>query len=265
MNNLLAYLPYCGTPPVPAELASRWNIDFTLIGIIVALAAWHALRIGIFDYGAARLRRASFLTGWSVLALSLISPLCALSVALFSARVTQHMVLAVVAAPLIALAGARFNDSGRSGPDHGRSAFRAAGLFAVLLWAWHSPELYASTFASDAMYWTMHATIVGSAILLWHMLLNGSRENALSRVGAGFITLLQMGLLGALITFAPGALYSPHLLTTRAWNLTALEDQQLGGLIMWIPTSAIFLIAALLTMYSVLRDGAVAHVGRADV
>ena len=81
-----------------------------------------------------------------------------------------------------------------------------------------------------------------------------SHEHALTRVVAGVVTLTQMGLLGALIAFAPRPLYTPHLVTAPIWNLTALEDQQLGGLIMWIPASAVFLVAALITAYSVLRE-----------
>ncbi len=188
---------------------------------------------------------------------SLVSPLCALSVSLFSARVTQHMLIAAIAAPLIAFASTR----PRHSPRAASNPFHAAGLFAVALWAWHWPQLYSATFASDTVYWLMHASITGAALYLWTTLF--SAANALARVGAGFLTLMQMGLLGALITFASGVLYAPHLLTTQSWGLSALEDQQLGGLIMWIPTSAVFLIAALLTLYSVLKEGSEQQVGAA--
>lgn len=76
----------------------------------------------------------------------------------------------------------------------------------------------------------------------------------LARVVAGFVTLTHMGLLGALITFAPRTLYTPHLATAPAWGLTPLEGQQLGGLVMWIPVSVVFLIVALATAYTVLRE-----------
>jgi putative membrane protein len=58
-------------------------------------------------------------------------------------------------------------------------------------------------------------------------------------------TTLQMGLLGALLTFAPEPVFAPHLFTTEAWGLSSLEDQQLGGAIMWIVGSGIYLVAAL--------------------
>jgi putative membrane protein len=252
MNNLPAYIPYCGTPPLPAEIWTRWNLDFALLGLLAALCAWHAVHFRVLARSGSRFRQGAFASGWFVLTASLVSPLCALSVSLFSARVTQHMLIAAIAAPLIALASTRPHRSLRAASN----PFHAAGLFAVVLWAWHWPQLYSATFASDTVYWLMHATITGAAIYLWTTLLSrSSASNALARVGAGFLTLMQMGLLGALITFASGALYAPHLLTTQRWGLSALEDQQLGGLIMWIPTSAVFLIAALLTLYSVLKEG----------
>jgi putative membrane protein len=260
MNNLPAYIPYCGTAPLPTEIWARWNLDLALLGLLAALCAWHAVHFRVFARSSSRLRQTAFVSGWFVLIASLVSPLCALSVSLFSARVTQHMLIAAIAAPLLALASMRPHRSPRTADN----PFHAAGLFAVALWAWHWPQLYSATFASDTVYWLMHATITGTGVYLWTTLLStSSGSNALARVGAGFLTLMQMGLLGALITFASGVLYAPHLLTTQSWGLTALEDQQLGGLIMWIPTSAVFLIAALLTLYSVLKEGSEQQVGAA--
>jgi putative membrane protein len=257
MNNLPVYIPYCGTAPLPAEIWARWNFDLALLGLLAALCAWHAVHFRVFARSSSRLRQSAFASGWFVLIASLVSPLCALSVSLFSARVTQHMLIAAIAAPLIAFASTLPRRSARVASN----PFHAAGVFAVALWAWHWPQLYSATFASDTVYWLMHASIAGTAVYLWTTLLSAS--NALARVGAGFLTLMQMGLLGALITFASGVLYTPHLLTTQSWGLSALEDQQLGGLIMWIPTSAVFLIVALLTLYSVLKEGSEQQVGAA--
>ena len=260
MNNLPAYIPYCGTAPLPAEIWARWNPDLALLGLLAVLCAWHAVHFRLFERSGSRLRQSAFVSGWFVLIASLVSPLCALSVSLFSARVTQHMLIAAIAAPLLAFASMRPHLSLHAASN----PFRAAALFAVALWAWHWPQLYSATFASDTVYWLMHVTITGTAVYLWTTLIATSSEsNALARVGAGFATLMQMGLLGALITFAPGVLYAPHLLTTQSWGLSALEDQQLGGLIMWIPTSAVFLVAALLTLYSVLKEGSEQQLGAA--
>src|SRR5690606_7889140 len=100
-------LPYCGAPPVPADLWRNWNLDPVLLAVLagVALAYGIALRSGpaAVRRPAGRLEPGSFYGGWLVLTLALVSPLCSLSVALFSARVGQHMLIALVAAPLIAL------------------------------------------------------------------------------------------------------------------------------------------------------------------
>ncbi len=258
MNELLARMAYCGTAPVPEEIWSRWNLDPILIGVLLVLFMWHARqtrttnpRWSQFPLPAAT-RRTALYAGWTALALGLISPICALSVSLFSARVTQHMWLTVVAAPLIALGGIGAPAAARS--SRMMTPFTAAGLFAISLWWWHWPSMYARTFTSDIAYWAMHVSMIGTALLLWCALLAPSHESALARVIAAFGTLTQMGLLGALIVFAPRALYSPHFLTAPAWNLSALEDQQLGGLIMWIPAGVAFLIIARIAAHSVLRE-----------
>lgn len=226
----LAHVPYCGVPPVPAALAGRWNLDPALIAALLAGLALYLL------LGRPRpsWRTAAFCAGWAIAAVALVSPLCALSVALFSARIGQHMILTLAAAPLLALGwpGAR-----------GRSPLAAAVVFAVLLWVWHAPQPYAATFASPAAYWAMHLSLTGGAVWLWAALLEG--PPALARAGAAALSMMQMGFLGALLTLAPRALYGPHQLTTAAWGLTPLQDQQLGGALMWAPGGLVFLTAAL--------------------
>lgn len=253
MNDLPISVPYCGLSPLPDDIWSRWNLDPLLIAALLVLFVAHAAWRKRFERGAPSdaARTASFYAGWGALAVGLVSPLCALSVALFSARVTQHMWLTLIAAPLLALSFISAED--RSALPR-LSPFTAAGVFALALWTWHWPVLYALTFTSDVAYWAMHITMIGSAIVLWQSLLDASNEHVLARVSAGFVTLTHMGMLGALITFAPRTLYTPHLLTAPTWGLTALEDQQLGGLVMWIPSGAVFLVAALASMYTVLRS-----------
>ena len=95
-------LPYCGSPPLPSTLWFRWNADPILLAVLVA-AAW------LYWLGSRRAARTPavgtqslFYAGWTIAAASLISPLCALSVSLFAARLAQHAILALVAAPLVA-------------------------------------------------------------------------------------------------------------------------------------------------------------------
>lgn len=115
----------------------------------------------------------------------------------------------------------------------------AAGVFAVALWYWHAPEPYALTFSSTVVYWLMHLTLYGSALWLWSVLLTASGERLAEGIAAGLLTTAQMSLLGATITFADRPLYGPHLFTAPLWRLSPLEDQQLGGVLMWIPAGFI--------------------------
>ena len=134
----LQVLPYCGAPPDPGELLSRFNLDPVLMVILAALAVAH-----LINTSTVRLRAAAA-CGWAIAAVALLSPLCALSVSLFSARVGQHMVLVLVAAPLMALAlpVARRRAAG----DCGSSGI----AFFVALWIWHMPVPYDATFSSTA-------------------------------------------------------------------------------------------------------------------
>ncbi len=233
----IAPLPYCGSPPLPGELLSRFNLDPVLIAALLLLALLHL--------ASRRLARQRIYAacGWLIASGALITPLCALSVALFSARVAQHMLLILVAAPLLALAlppgGARFARARLWG---------ASGLFLIALWFWHMPRPYDATFESTALYWAMHVTLSGSAVLLWREILQNRSEQAMEAVAAGALSSMQMGLLGAVLAMAGRPLFFWHLTTTQVWGLTPLEDQQLGGVFMWVPGILLFLWAALRTL-----------------
>lgn len=254
-----AHLPYCGALPTPEALWTRWNLDPVLIMALLALA-------GVYGFGAARLARSgrptargeqgAFYAGWAIAAAALISPLCALSVSLFSARVAQHMMLTLAAASLVAAgrpAAALMALLGRE-PTAEAAPLASAGLFAVLLWFWHAPAPYAATFASPVAYWAMHVSLFGAALWLWAGLLDRTAARLMLTLGASLVSTVQMGLLGALITLAPRPIYGPHALTTAAWGLTPLQDQQLGGGIMWVPGCVVFLAASILVLWLALRQ-----------
>lgn len=251
MKDILATIPYCGLPPSPAEIWARWNLDPTLLIALAALLAWHGHTGALSVSGRSTpAQRGFFVVGWLAVVLALASPLCALSVSLFSARVAQHMWITMAAAPLLVLAGSRLR------PAKLRvSPMTSASLFAFALWAWHLPRLYDLTFRSDLAYWSMHVSLTAAALLLWSSLLRGAPDQWAARLCAGFVTIMHMGLLGALITLAPRTLYQAHLLTSGAWGFTPLEDQQLGGLIMWVPAGAALLMGGLGVLYGVLATG----------
>jgi putative membrane protein len=229
--------PYCGSPPVPAELFTAWNLDpvlITSLGIGLTAGLLVIRRSGV-DVAA---RRRWFLACILVLAVAFLSPLCALSSALFSARVVHHVLLVAVAAPLVVLAF-----PARSAL--GAHWLGAATLVHILtLWIWHAPQPYAFALSSDAAYWIMELTLMASAVAFWRGVL-GPRAATAPALFAHLTVIVQMGLLGALITFAPAPLYAQHFLTTTPFGLMALEDQQLAGLVMWVPALVPYLAAAL--------------------
>ena len=225
-------VPYCGSAPSPVDLATRFNFDPILIVALALICTLQVLAI--------RRHRGAAIAGWLCAAAAWISPLCALSVSLFSARVAQHVVLMMIAAPLIASAWPK-----RITAPSSVALWPATGLFFALLWFWQMPALYESTFASTPVYWTMHITLLGSSLWLWRELLHHSREQTLHAVGAGALTIFQMALLGAVLALGFRPLFTPHLVTTQAWGLSPLQDQQVGGAIMWVPGISWFLWTAL--------------------
>jgi putative membrane protein len=228
-------LPYCGAAPLPGELLARFNLDPWLIAALVAICALQCLAIRRHG-AAARVRLTCALGGWAVAAAAFVSPICALSVALFSARIAQHMILILVAAPLVAMGLPR-----SGGAHYVARLWGSTGLLFAALWFWHMPTPYDATFASTGVYWAMHSTLFGSAILVWRELLDHPPRRSAHALTAAIFTFVQMGLLGAVLAFADRPLFLWHLTTTQAWGFAPLQDQQLGGAIMWVPGMVLFL------------------------
>lgn len=227
------WIPYCGPAPQPQSWWQSWNFDPLLIVALLAIAAaW--LRFGP---SAREARRPAALALALAVAL-FVSPLCALPSALFTARVIHHVLLATLLAPLLVAAFDWRRVPGSLG------AWTAAQ--AAVFWFWHAPPAYAAALSSDAAFWLMQVSITLSAAVWWAHVLRAECGPA---VFALLATMVQMGLLGAILTFAKQAYYEPHWLTTQAWGLAPLEDQQIAGIVMWAPASAIYLLCALTLLY----------------
>lgn len=219
-------IPYCGMAPVPAELLQRWNFDPALLITLSALTAFGLLaRISV--------NRLSYMAGMIVLVVCFVSPLCALSSALFSARSAHHLLIVCLAAPLLAQALPAIKLP--------VSLSLIAAVKGGVLALWHVPGVYDASLSSDVVYWLLQAGLLVSAVLFWSRLKEASAPSALAAL-AGIMTV--MGLIGAILTFAPQPLFAAHLTTTWAWGLSALEDQQLAGLIMWAISLPVYVLAA---------------------
>ena len=234
-------IAYCGRAAVPDDLWMRWNFDPLLLAALAALA-----------FVGARGRSVDARAGWGAIALRFVvfvSPLCALSSALFSARVLHHVLLVSAVAPLLALAFPQRT----AGPV---PLALLVAFHAVMMWLWHAPGPYAWGLASVPAYWLMQASLLGSAWLLWRAVLSPATHPGPALVALA-VTIGQMGLLGALIVFAAVPLYPVHFLSTLAWGFTPLADQQLAGLLMWVPAMLPYLAVGLWLAWSSLRPAEV--------
>ncbi len=217
---MLHALPFCEMP-LPGEPDACFNLDPWMLGLLCLVCACHFVRA---PDGRTRLYAAA---GWLVTAAALVSPLCSLSAALFCAGMGQQLILLLVAAPLLALAWP---------PSRARgiAIWTSAAAFLLTFWFWHIPHAYDATFASTWIYWSMQASLMLSAIYLWREIFHHPRERSPDALAAGALTFVHMALLGGLLTLADRPLFRIQA-AAQDWNLTALQDQRIGGLLITAP------------------------------
>jgi len=246
-----------------------------------------AIALAVYAVGLARVWRsagygrgirlfeaAAFGCGWLALAVALSPPLDEWSEHWLVAHMVQHELLMVVAAPLIAL-GAPLVGFLWAMPASARrplvesvhhppvttawSALTSPAcaflLYALALWIWHLPALYDYALEHDGMHIVQHLCFFGTAALFWWGIAHGRH----GRAGYGaavvyiFATAVHGGVLGALLTFSPRVWYAPYV-SHHPPGLTPLEDQQLAGLLMWVPASLAFVAGALFLFAAWLRQ-----------
>lgn len=277
----LIVFAHVGAAIEPHDLWRAWTFEPATVVALVLMAALYAR-------GCSRLWRAagegrgirrgeawSFTAGWTILALALVSPLHALGGVLFSAHMTQHELLMTVAAPLIVLGRPLVpfvwglsrewrRTTGRwtaSRPvagawrviTHPLSAFLLHG---AAIWVWHLPVLYDASVVHEGVHAAQHVSFFATALVFWWVTLRAtpSRGGAAASVASLFATMLHTSVLGALLALSSTLLYTVYGATTAPWGLTPLEDQQLGGLIMWVPGSIAYVAAALALVMRALRE-----------
>jgi len=217
--------PYCGPLAGPDRLWLAWNTDLLLLSALISaalFALWHRSR-RVPDQSRDR----ALLIAFGGLIIAFVSPLCAATVALFSARTAHHLLLLGVVAPALATGL----------PWRSLPAGLGLGLTSGALILWHLPVVYSAAWNSAAIYWLLQATLLLPGWLFWSAVLNPAHRADRLLTHALFVGGLAgvMGMIGALLTFAPRALYPQHLIGAEAYGLSILQDQQLAGLIMWVP------------------------------
>ena len=224
--------------------------------------------------GVTRTQMACFWSGWAVLVIALSSPLHDWSEMLFWVHMTQHELLMLIAAPLLVLSrplvpmlwalpgperrrtGRFFKRSGLIRAWHGISRPLPAWLLhAAALWTWHAPALFQAATRNSAIHALQHISFLGSALRFWWSLFYARKRAA---YGESFVyiftTAVHTSILGALLTFSSSAWYPIYRFTAPQAGLTALQDQQIGGLIMWVPAGIVYLVAGLTLIALWLRE-----------
>jgi putative membrane protein len=262
--------PHDGGLLAPHDLWTAWSREpAVIVGLGVAAVLYAVgmarLRRRTRTHASARIMEATaFWSGWAVLAVALVSPLHRLGETLLWAHMAQHELLMVVAAPLLVL-GRPFVVSLWGMPGGWRRAVGAVTarlrplwrlvsrlevawlLHALAIVGWHVPALYQRTVSSELVHALQHTSFLLTALLFWWSVLRAATQRG--RHGAAlmslFSTMVYTGGLGALLTLARTPWYPAYGDGAPLWGLTALEDQQLAGLIMWVPGGITYLLATL--------------------
>jgi putative membrane protein len=258
----------------PHDVWQAWAWDPLIVGGL-ALAAWLYLTGASPERGIRTWERWCYWAGLAALAIALISPLHPMGEVLFSAHMAQHEVMMVLAAPLLVLGRPLVPYLWGLPEDWRRGAgqwskrrwvartwnfvshpLHAWWIHFVALWGWHVPRLFQATLTSDLVHTAQHLSFLVSALLFWWALFR--RHGADKQYGGAlfylFTTMVHTGVLGVLLTFSSVVWYPVYSGTTAPWGLTALEDQQLGGLIMTVPPIAVYLAAFLVLFTFWVRD-----------
>lgn len=242
-------------------LAIAWSPDPSVFGGSAALAVGYLAWTRRFGP-----RAWIFLAGVVALLLALVGPLDRIGeLYLFSVHMLQHLVLILIVPPLLlwGLPPAATEHLlavpwlGRLERVLGRPAV-ALPVAIVALWAWHVPTLYDMALRSESVHALEHVIFLVTATMFWWPVLTPVRARRLSPPAAMaylFAVMASDSALGAILTFAPAPLYSFYLvppdpygalaLIRDGWHVSALADQQMGGLAMWIP-GGLFTIVAIL-------------------
>jgi cytochrome c oxidase assembly factor CtaG len=248
--------------------AAGWSIDpailapFLLSGLLYAAGVVRLWRAAGFGRGATFRQAGCFAAGWLLLGAALVSPLHELSVELFSAHMVEHELVMAAAAPLLVLARPLgpmlWAFPARSRRAVARSAkllaylcgwdvlsrpLVATILHAVAIWAWHVPPAFEAALLHEPLHWLQHLSFLVTALFFWWAMFETRRPGA--AVIDLFFTAMHTAFLGVLLTVAPRPMYPLQSALSVHFGLDPLADQQLAGLIMWVPAGTVYVGAGL--------------------
>lgn len=249
-----------------------------VLAVVLATCAYATGTVRLWaQLGRGRLVRRSHVLAWGLAAVALLAafagPVESLAARFLSAHMVQHLLLTLVAAPLLAVSAptlallqglphrlrrpaARAHTrvrALRTWTYRGAWPFAVVGAYAVTHWLWHLPGPYQAALTNDLLHAAEHATMLAVAVLLWWTVL---QTGARSMFGYGtgiavvFLVALQHAALGGVLTLAPSVLYPAY----ATGGGTALHDQQLAGTLMWAPAKVLHGVVVVLLVVAWLRD-----------
>jgi putative copper resistance protein D len=261
---VLAHGAEAPTPSFPSVLL-EWRFDPTAIVplvLVAALYAWAVRRVDAAHPGNRHPAHRTwlFMAGLVAIAVALTSPIEAYEGLLFSVHMIQHMLLELVAAPLL-LAGAPITLALRVSSPRVRRGLLAVlqsrvvhvisfpviawVLFAAVNWGWHFSTLYDQALENDLLHYVQHATFLGAALLFWWPAIGADpspwRLPHPMRLFYLFLAMPQNSFLGVALLQTSTVLYPHYVTNGRTWGPSPLEDQHLGGVLMWVMGDMAFL------------------------
>jgi cytochrome c oxidase assembly factor CtaG len=246
-----------------------------------------ALLLLIFLVGRSRLQRRSnverggaplFLAGWAVLVIALVSPLHEAGEQSFTMHMIEHELIMLVATLLLIEADVggvlawglprplrRVLARGWTTPLQSlwkqmTEPVTATIIQAIVMWVWHAPALFNLALESDWWHAAQHLSFVLASLLFWSAMLNPRRGGFLLSGACLFLTSLVEGALGALMTFSSSPWYAAYAaMGVSGIGLDPETDQQLAGLVMWVPGGLLHAGAAVVLLHRWLREGEARH------
>jgi len=235
------------------DLLLAWTWRPVLAAVLAAALAAHFARVRMSRPG----RTLALLSAAAAVVLALSSPIDALARGtLFSAHMLQHLLLALVAPPLTLLALPPSSRAARAPRRTPAVAYWAMGVGAM--WIWHAPLLCNAAAASDAVRAVQNLSLPAMGVAFWWPILAPRADHRLPDLTAAlylFTACVACTVLGVSIAFSPVTVCSAYghaadplgalPLVRGAWGLTPAVDQQIGGLLMWVPGCTAYAAAIL--------------------
>ncbi len=259
----------------------QWNFSPWVLLSLIAMTVFyfrgqfHLARIRAYRQQVSRAQQRAFIAGLIVLVVALLSPVDTLSDHLAWVHMLQHSLLMMVAAPLIAWSSPshlslwslppslwkRVTQIKRRIPARVRENLaRPLGiwiLYSVTLWLWHLPLLYEAALHDPVVHDFQHLSFFVTSFFFWKLVIDPfAKRNLMPALGLLylFVTSMHAMVLGVLMTLSPVAWYAFYLERAPAFGLSALDDQRIAGLIMWMPAGATYVVVSIGLILKLVRE-----------